>query len=495
MMTYRIPKFIIFFLFSVVFFSTGTLLAQTKVKTIDFKSKIKSPKISALLPFYNKEEDHTALFITHFSDIELLLLDKENNIQKHIQARKPRLGVSDVVGVSAKKNHYTIYLLNRVKDKLGVLLFDLENEETEKDILYIDLKREEKVFGQFSHNNAFYLISIFKNTSTIKLRKFKKGNEIAVEKFVFNNEDFPHFLAPNLFNCIYYNDPFFKPTQLYNPVVNSNKSDYFKLEDNNLYICSNTNTVVKIDLLDFSSKVTNFPSRYKQQGDNLKSTPFKNLVKHNKTKSDITNGHFFRVNLYKKEITLEMYHIETGKLILDTYLDIDNEYANYLELTPKEKSKRLETKINKAIRHGKLNISTYFANDLMHISIGKNASQYFWKTFDNALVDHNNPGNTHNTTVDFVGVFSEGKPNFQSTNFSTQLIFTTKEKNRVLDFAVDKTGSFVKTDSNLENHIYYKFYNTNDHLNFHRINALYNKGNKSTFIRLDEKTKTLEIYE
>ena len=144
----------------------------------------------------NDSTKQTAFFISDRKKVTKYILDEKMEIIDSISSFRPDTKYKDILGFSKTKSVQTIYWSNKNKEKICAQSFNLQKRKviiTEYEIK-VD-SNPEKYIQVFSENNKFYILTLIRDSNSLKLYEFN-GNifkEVNIDLSIFklyksNNE-------------------------------------------------------------------------------------------------------------------------------------------------------------------------------------------------------------------------------------------------------------------------------------------------------------------
>ena len=478
--------------------------AQDLVFKSDIYSEHNRSEYSDVFPFYNNKTEETAIFLEDDlgDGFDLILLDDTEKQRKIIRGRTPKLRVPEFVGTMYDNNVYTSYFIDHGNFMLGTTSFNTETGITDSETMYLQLKRGEKVVTQFEYNNLFYFVVLKKETSDISFHTYKNNTFLEKKTIELNNEDFPHFLRDNLYNCVAYNKGKFKSVDLLNPLFADQNSDYFTQQDGSFYMVVNTHKVVKIDLATMQHRIIDFPINYAEANEAYKKGVLKNIIKNTKSKSTIYNNIFFRVSVVKQTIRLQAYDIESGKEYFNEVIDNNHLDALTIYDTPFRRDVNTQTKeelLFRALHTGAFGFRVFKDGENYKIHLGKVATNDFWDIFDN---NSNKEASARNErlgfTTKFVGIFSDYKGEEPNSYLLSPVFDKEDIQSRYLEFTVNTTSGILPVKPIEKDYASNRFTVFTDKMTEpvydSKLNGLFRKDNQLHYISYNPFSKQLFVY-
>lgn len=490
----------LFFIGCYPFFSNAQkVLFETRVRSLNLEGNYESA-----FPFYNKDTKTTAVFLTEKAKhtIDLQLFSENKQSFRLIRGKDSGLAMPALSGVMYSDSIYSVYFLNRrgKGNRVGITNFNLPTNSVTNQTVELELKNNEKILTYFEYNNRFFYLSIEKETSIVNFHIFKNNEFLEKKKVVLNDEDFPHFLKDNLYNCIAYNKGKHKPVDVFNPLYAGKEEDYFFTKNGTLTIVVNTNRVLQINLKNFSHKVTHIPINYKENNESYKKSLLKNVIKQNRSQSTICDQYFFRINLVENTIQLQVYNLENGNQVLDQIIDED--HLNYKVVYNTNYSRELDSDMKAnllfmALQTGDFGFRVVKGKDDYHIHLGKVASRGFWEIFEDNTIP-NKTNTRFKFDQKFVGVFADYKGKKHHSNTLSPFFVNKKIQSRYFDigFHIEKgilPVTKIEKDKGLNPIVTFTDLIQSPFFSF-KLNGFFRRENQFNFMYYDPRVSQLKIY-
>ena len=154
------------------------------------------------LPIDNKDNSKLTLVFFDKSYINFLVFNEklDNTIDSYI-FKRPMPVPHALLGNTYKENNYYLYFANdKIKNnisKLFVLHTSLNNKKNDYSQLPINFKKE-PYLESFDYENSFYIITVKKNSSVIKLHVLKNNSIINVKEIDLTDFQFSNYKTTKL---------------------------------------------------------------------------------------------------------------------------------------------------------------------------------------------------------------------------------------------------------------------------------------------------------
>ncbi|MGB0868687.1 MAG: hypothetical protein ACPGSD_03735 [Flavobacteriales bacterium] len=363
-------KSIIIFL---IIFSIGNCFAQENIFSKKLTLKSAGRAINELDILHDKKTNSYCNIIYSGSELEAVLLDSNYSEVSTMISERMKILFPKYLGTTLTNQTYYSYSVDGSENEIFVNTFNFTTLDKESYKFTIPIHRKENIIASYSHNASLFLFTVRQNTSDLKIYEYKEAileNEIVLE---LNNKDFFHFLGDNLYNCINHDKirPF--STNSINDFMFSDKEDYMVTDDEKVYIVSNTNTVIEIDILTKKYNVRAFESEFGVK----KKKIFKNVIKDTHIRSAIADGKFFRHTMIPNNTIIEVFDLETKERLksINIYHDILLKSSIFSDRKTQEQLKNSIT--YEAYRKGKKAFRVYETNTHYLLNFGKDIDRIF----------------------------------------------------------------------------------------------------------------------
>ena len=329
-----------------------------------------------VLPVYNYENNLFALFLLDNENITGLLIDKQFKLTNAKTCLRPADPFcKKLLGVSIQNTNYHLFFSNNNKTSFYIKSLDLENGNAENTVDPIKLKKE-KYLESFSYNNKFYILSIVKRTSKLKMYVFEGKYITHTEELDFSSQPFrENSFETELYNVLRTKEGF-KIHKLemddFNEIDVTSKPNKLYTYNNHLYITIDNEPqktiLLDIDLINFSYESKEFLQTSKN-----------NCFDNPKSNSYLYKNHLYQITGCKNGLTLNIKNILQDSII-KTYSVSASKDINFKN-TPlmqsgssfsKDKEKEVE-KMNEFWRktgNSNLGVSAYEYPDFLELTIG-----------------------------------------------------------------------------------------------------------------------------
>lgn len=178
------PLFICFLLSSLISFS------QQIVKEFDFKLEKKRD----FFQIVNESKKEVVLLLNDKEKVTSIRFDEKFGIKDSLSATRPERIYEEIIGYSQNENDYFVFWGSKDRKKINSQYFNFITKESKTNPINLELKKE-KVIKELTIKNVFYLITIVKNTSILKLY-ISDNNGNLIEKTI----DLSHLEFKNMYN-------------------------------------------------------------------------------------------------------------------------------------------------------------------------------------------------------------------------------------------------------------------------------------------------------
>jgi hypothetical protein len=367
-----------------LFLLLSSIFAFSQEEIITFKNDLKTSYsyLKGVVPIVNNKNDDISLFLVDSKKIYGYLLDKNFNIiNKLISEDKSRKYKITLGSRISSKNNYYLYVANKKLDKFAFLKFSFnKNKSSFKEF---DLESTDEILIQtITNKNKFYLLTIVKNSSILKIYSFNDDgyfiNKIDFSTDIFFNKSgknvsFYKLLSASVgsfglnkrINIVKIDDNNPNPLEITSELIKlyfKNDKIIFSFDINNSFT-----QVISIDINTFDKQLKHFNKPLKEIELNQK-----------KTNSYINNNSIYLIAFSSKKFTLSIVDFATGELIIEYTASVDRNisfkntsiiqeggmYNNYREM---EKTKRFFRKI---MSEEKVGVSVHEFKNSYQITIG-----------------------------------------------------------------------------------------------------------------------------
>ncbi len=297
-------------------------------KDITLRSVFKDKRES--LPIVNNDKQEIILFLIDNAEIKGLRFNMNYELTDDFVAEKPINKFNVLLGHSINNEEYHLFFTNEKKNKIYVKTISISNKKSISKQIPLKLKNE-RFLETISYNNKFYLLSILKWTSKIKIYVFE-GNSIArTEVLDFSEYKFSSTGFTNLYDVLLSenNSPLQFSIKIHkidnsnpNPLDLTTKENKIYYYNDRIFLTLDNNLentkVITISLKDYSSKVEFYNQINIECGDSYR-------IK--------SNSYLFLDNLYqikgcKKELCFQIIDMENNSTIKE-YRVKENEEISF----------------------------------------------------------------------------------------------------------------------------------------------------------------------
>lgn len=304
-------------LLSVLLVSSIKLYSQKVVfeKDIHLTSFIDNKREA--FPVVNSEKNEMALFLIDNKVINSLLIDENFELVNSFTIDRPVGITQEILGHSADSYGYHLFFTNGRKTKFYTRSIDISGNNYQGRHQDIKLKGE-KFLESVSYKNKFYLLTVKKRSSVLKLYVFEGNKLQRTEIFDFSAHRFSETEFPELFYALQdgislgktnfsvqkidINNP--------NPLDIASKANKIYYYDNKLFLTIDNGhlvtKIVTIDLQDFTSSV-----KFYEQGNPVCD---RILIKSN---SYLYNDILYQITGCKDELYYSVLDMRSGTLLKD----------------------------------------------------------------------------------------------------------------------------------------------------------------------------------
>ena len=200
-----IKKFLLVLFVTNSFFS----FSQELVKELDLKLESKRDYFQVV----NETDKEVVLFLNDKEKVSAIRFNEQFNIKDSLATIRPEKKYKEIVGYSQKERNYFLYWASEDRKEINVQSFNFIKKQTRSTPINLALKKEQ-IVKELTIGNFFYLITILKNTSILKLY-ISDNNGNLDEKTI----DLSHFEFKNIFN---------RPENLYRVMTDESSEPFFQ---------------------------------------------------------------------------------------------------------------------------------------------------------------------------------------------------------------------------------------------------------------------------
>lgn len=211
-------------------------------------------------PIVNDNKNEIVLFLLDNQEINCLLFNKKYELLENYVTNRPESNFTTLLGYSADSLFYHIFFTNKKKNIFYTKSVNIADKKAEEKQLSIKLKNE-KFLETISYKDKFYLITIKKYSSVMKIYEFS-GNSISNNKeFDFTAVRFSNPGNLTLFDILKQGNSNLEITKIDNTNPNSldltTKKKKLYYYDNKIYLTFDNNLentkIITIDLATYKS--------------------------------------------------------------------------------------------------------------------------------------------------------------------------------------------------------------------------------------------------
>lgn len=189
-----LKNFIVFFLLT-----TSFVFSQTVVNSIPMELK----KDRDVFQIIDDSKQETALFISDKYRIKDIRLNEQMLVIDSLSALRPEKKFTDMIGYNNSQGNSCLFWSSSNHKEIYAQLFDF-GKKTVLNKNYSLALKDERYLQQFSTNEKFYILTILKNSNTIKLYVFDATGKleektIDLSGFRFFNSE---YLRTNLYGVL-----------------------------------------------------------------------------------------------------------------------------------------------------------------------------------------------------------------------------------------------------------------------------------------------------
>ncbi|MBZ4035645.1 hypothetical protein K6T82_12765 [Flavobacterium sp. 17A] len=263
------------YIFLVLLFCCSSIFSQEIVKEFDFKLERKRDYFQVT----NEAEKEVILFLNDKEKISSVRFDSKFEIKDSLSTARPEKTYAEIIGYSQKEHNYFLFWGSKDRKQINVQSFDFEKKEIQAKPLNLSLKKE-KVIKEITINNTFYLITIIKNTSILKLYISDADGNLNEKTVDLSNFQFKNDLGHDVGLYYILSDLFQDPTieTIHNDsppslALSSNKLKVYTYKNDEIIFTFDNNTdltaILKINLNDFTASLKSIeqPKLDKEESD------------------------------------------------------------------------------------------------------------------------------------------------------------------------------------------------------------------------------------
>lgn len=146
-----------------LFLNSLLSFSQDIVKEFDLKLEKKRDFFQVV----NEDKKEVVLFMNDKEKVTSIRFDDKFNIIDSLTITRPEKKYENIIGYSQKDDNYFVFWASENRKEISSQYFNFVTKKTETKPIALELKKE-KIVKELTINNRFYLITIIKNTSTLK---------------------------------------------------------------------------------------------------------------------------------------------------------------------------------------------------------------------------------------------------------------------------------------------------------------------------------------
>ncbi|MDC9722279.1 MAG: hypothetical protein PSN34_05835 [Urechidicola sp.] len=332
------------------------------------------------LPIIDQINNKLAIFLVNENDILGFNFNNNYELQSNYITKITEKKYSVLLGYSVGDTSYSLFFTNKKKKQFYSKTIDFTKKQN-SEVIYPFKLKDEFFLSSINKNNKFYLLTIKKSSSILKIRIFN-GNQLSkIEEIDLSS--YPFSKPPNTKLSSALSDQDNMGIGLAVQKIESDSPNSIEIAskksklycfDNKIYITINnlrSNTkLITIDLDSFDFKVQLFNNGvidcFNKSSEKANSFLHKNIL--------------YQIKGCASELYFTLYDIETNKLIKDYRVQRDEEIifknSELVYKRPKvfggQKEIKLETtaQILNKISSSNIGLSVHEANDFLEITIG-----------------------------------------------------------------------------------------------------------------------------
>lgn len=363
-------------------FSTLNLFSQDLIfeREMTLKSFINDKREA--FPIVNPDNNEIALFLLDNKVIHSLLLSSEYDLIGNYISDRPTGPYETLLGHSVASEIYYLYFSNSNKNKFYTESIDVSGQRSMGKLQKLKLKNE-KLLETISYQNKFYLLTIKKKSSIIKIYVFEGDELSSIEVVDLSAYSFSNSAFPQLYYVLSKSESPVITTINIGKIDNKNPNSLdLTAQENKLYCYDNKvyitldhaveNTkLITIDLQDFSSTFKFYDQANTSCGysDRMKS----NSYLHNNILYQIIGCQqelYFSAYDLQKDMLLKDFTIKENEEISFKNTPVIQEGGTSIYSQGVEKELEKTKQILRKIAKSNLAISVYSSKHDLEISLG-----------------------------------------------------------------------------------------------------------------------------
>lgn len=310
---------------SLLLFCVVNSYSQQELITIqNYFNDISSP-LKEAFPIVNERTNDVSLFLLSAKYVYGFLLDEDFKIKKELKSENRDRQYKIILGYSiSDNNEYRVFLTNKRKDEFATINISYNDNKTDLKEFYLQYTNEFFV-QSINQDNKFYLLSVLKNTSILKLYSFNKDGTYSVKGFDFSDKIFLNERGKkaNLYSMIPRGispkKPSLKKIEEDVPTSIEVASEKIKMfiQDSKVFLTFDENVnftqVISIDLISHEKQFLAFEK------------PFSNVnASEKRTNSFINGDHIFMIASTKEDFNFKVLDIKSKELIKEYIVNVND---------------------------------------------------------------------------------------------------------------------------------------------------------------------------
>ncbi len=366
----KILPFIFSFLLAATGYSQKILsIQEIKLETLFF-NKTES------YPIIDNKNGGMALFLLNYNKINANLFDKDYKIAATFTLKK-NVDFKNLIGSNQKEGKYNLFFTDSYQGKIYSTTIDIQNRLTASITHPIKLGKEKFLEG-LSYKNKFYVLTVTKKTSLLKIYVFEGTEIVQINELDFSSFKFSNNADNKLYHALKDSEKSFigalKIRKIDNTVPNPLE---FTTHENKLYCYDNkifitldhendATRIITINLKDFSQEINTYKHWFVNCGEILKV----------KSNSFLYKDILYQVKGCKNELYFAIYNLSTHTLVKDFRINKNEEI--YFKNSPLIQEGNIVTdrELNKTkqilrkIKHSDMGVAVYQLKDGLEVTIG-----------------------------------------------------------------------------------------------------------------------------
>jgi hypothetical protein len=231
---------------------------------ITLKSFFKEKRES--FPIVNSEKEEVLLFLLDNAEIKAVKFNKDFEMMDTFSMERPIIKFNVPLGHSIDDEGYHLFFSNDKYNEFYTQSIDFNSKNAVDKELLLKLN-EERFLETISYNDNFYLITIKKRSSILKIYTFEGNNLLRTDELDFSDHNFSNNGYSRLFDVFGENNGTFKLFMKVHKIDNTNpnpldlttKENKIYYYNGHIYITLDNNIentkIITISLSDYSNKV------------------------------------------------------------------------------------------------------------------------------------------------------------------------------------------------------------------------------------------------